>query len=191
MRLVLLGPPGAGKGTQAALLSDRCKIAHLSTGDMLRAARAAKTPVGLRAAEIMDRGDLVPDDVMIAIISDRIDEPDCANGFILDGFPRTIPQAEALERLLADRNIGLDAVVRIAVDEAILLDRIVKRAESGEGRADDKAETLKNRLDVFRKQTAPLIEFYSSRGVMREVDGMQSIEEVAASMDKALRVATT
>jgi len=191
MRLVLLGPPGAGKGTQAALLTERYRIAHLSTGDMLRAARAAKTPVGLRAAEIMDRGDLVPDAVMIEIISDRINEPDCANGFILDGFPRTIPQAEALEQLLADREIALDAVVRIVVDEAILLDRIVMRAESGEGRADDKAETLKNRLEVYRTQTAPLIDFYKSHGTLREVDGMQSIEDVAASMDEALRVEAT
>ncbi|HMN86353.1 MAG TPA: adenylate kinase [Bauldia sp.] len=188
MRLILLGPPGAGKGTQAKLLVERHGIVQLSTGDMLRAASAAGTPVGLKAKAIMDRGDLVPDEVMVEIIAERIARPDCAKGFILDGFPRTIAQAEALDDLLARRGIELDAVVEISVDETILFGRIAGRArETGGARADDNEETLRKRLSVYRQQTAPLVDFYRGKGQLRTVDGMKAVEEVAAAIDKAVR----
>ena len=191
MRLILLGPPGAGKGTQAKLLVERHGIVQLSTGDMLRAAAAAGTPVGLRAKAIMDRGELVPDEVMVEIIAERIARPDCAKGFILDGFPRTIAQAEALEELLETRGIRLDAVVEISVDEQMLFDRIEGRArETGGARADDNAETLRKRLSVYRAQTAPLVDFYRRKGRLRTVDGMKTVEEVAAAIDGALRAAS-
>lgn len=191
MRLILLGPPGAGKGTQAKLLVDRHGIVQLSTGDMLRAAAAAGTPVGLRAKAIMDRGELVPDDVMVEIIAERIARPDCVRGFILDGFPRTIAQAEALEELLEKRGIRLDAVVEISVDEQMLFDRIEGRArETGGARADDNAETLRKRLAVYRAQTAPLVDFYRRKGRLRTVDGMKTVEEVAAAIDGALHAAS-
>lgn len=188
MRLILLGPPGAGKGTQAERLVENYKITQLSTGEMLRAAVAARTPVGIKAKEIMERGELVSDEIVCAIISDRIDEADCANGFILDGFPRTIAQAEALTGILADKGLKLDAVVEIRVDEGILLERIERRAaESADGpRADDNAEALKKRLEVYSAQTAPLIEFYGKSGELKTVDGMQDIEGVAASIKEAL-----
>lgn len=189
MRLVLFGPPGAGKGTQAGLLAEARGIAHLSTGDMLRAAVAAGTPVGQRAGEIMDRGDLVSDDVIVEIIAERIDQPDCANGFILDGFPRTLEQAEALDRLLGERALALDAVVEIAVDEAILIDRIDTRArETGGVRADDTTETLKTRLAVYHRQTEPVSAYYRERGALRTVDGMNSVEDVADAIEETLRV---
>jgi len=191
VRLILLGPPGAGKGTQAKLLVDRHGIVQLSTGDMLRAAAAAGTPVGLRAKAIMDRGELVPDDVMVEIIAERIARPDCVRGFILDGFPRTIAQAEALEELLEKRGIRLDAVVEISVDEQMLFDRIEGRArETGGARADDNAETLRKRLAVYRAQTAPLVDFYRRKGRLRTVDGMKTVEEVAAAIDGALHAAS-
>lgn len=188
MRLILLGPPGAGKGTQAERLVEDYKITQLSTGDMLRAAVAAATPVGIKAKEIMERGELVSDEIVCAIISDRIDEPDCSNGFILDGFPRTIAQAEALTKLLAEKGLELDAVVEIRVDEGILLDRIEKRAAETEGgpRADDNADALKKRLEVYNAQTAPLVEFYGKSGELKTVDGMRGIEEVAAAIKEAL-----
>lgn len=188
MRLILLGPPGAGKGTQAERLVNDYKITQLSTGDMLRAAVAAKTPVGLKAKEIMERGELVSDEIVCAIISDRIDEPDCANGFILDGFPRTIAQAEALTELLAVKNLELDGVVEIRVDEGILLSRIEKRALETVGgpRADDNADALKKRLEVYNAQTAPLIDFYGKSGELKTVDGMQEIDAVAASIKEVL-----
>lgn len=188
MRLILLGPPGAGKGTQAKRLVDRHGIVQLSTGDMLRAAVAAETPVGLKAKDIMGRGDLVPDEIVIEIISQRIDEPDCARGFILDGFPRTVAQADALDHLLKEKGLALDVVVEIKVDEAILLSRIAQRASETPGavREDDTAETLKRRLAVYREQTAPLIDYYGRRGLLRTVDGMQSIDEVTADIDEVL-----
>src|SRR6186997_2159675 len=187
MRLILLGPPGAGKGTQAQRLIAKHGIVQLSTGDMLRAAVAAGTPVGLRAKSIMDRGELVPDDVVVAIIAERIDQPDAARGFVLDGFPRTVPQAEALERLLAGRGLKLDAVIELKVDEGILLRRIEKRvaemvARGERVRADDNPEVLKGRLAAYRAQTAPLAGHYAGKGMLKSVDGMASIDEVAASI---------
>lgn len=189
MRLILLGPPGAGKGTQAQFLVEQHGIAQLSTGDMLRAAVAAKTPIGLQAKEIMDRGDLVSDEVVVGIVSDRIDEADCAKGFILDGFPRTVAQAEALDVMLQQKGLRLDTVIELAVDEGILLDRIVKRAEETEGgpRADDNAEALAKRLSVYREQTQPLIDYYSGTGLLSSVDGMQSMDEVRASIETVLK----
>jgi adenylate kinase len=187
MRLILLGPPGAGKGTQAQRLVAKHGIVQLSTGDMLRAAVKAGTPVGLRAKDIMDRGDLVPDEVVVAIISDRIDEPDAKNGFILDGFPRTVAQAEALEGILAGKGLKLDGVIELKVDEGILIRRIEARiAETlarGEAlRKDDDPEVLKGRLGVYRNQTAPLIDFYRGKGSLRTVDGMAPIDDVTAAI---------
>lgn len=191
MRLILLGPPGAGKGTQAERLVKKHGIVQLSTGDMLRAAVKAGTPVGLTAKDIMARGELVPDDVVVAIVSDRIDEPDAHNGFILDGFPRTVPQAEALDRMLAEKRLGLDAVIELRVDEDILLKRIENRVaemrKRGEPvRPDDNPETLKKRLDAYRAQTAPLIDYYGKKGALKTVDGMEAIPAVSAAIDRAL-----
>jgi len=185
MILILLGPPGAGKGTQAERLMATHGLIQLSTGDMLRAAVKAGTEVGARAKAIMDRGDLVPDEVMIEIISDRIAEPDCARGVILDGFPRTLAQADALGDLLASRGLKLDAVIEIKVDDAILIDRIEGRAAQTEGgaRGDDNAEALKTRLKVYHEQTAPLIDYYTARGTLKSVDGMAGIEDVATQIE--------
>jgi len=191
MRLVLLGPPGAGKGTQATRLVGHLGIPQLSTGDMLREAVAARSPAGLRAAEIMSRGELVPDDVVIAVVSNRIDHPDASPGFILDGFPRTLPQAAALDRELAYRNANLDVVLELKVDEEALLKRIRGRAEEaamkGESvRSDDNPEAFKTRLDVYRRQTAPVSEYYRSRGLLKTVDGLQPVDVVTANMMNAL-----
>ncbi|HVG51757.1 MAG TPA: adenylate kinase [Xanthobacteraceae bacterium] len=191
MRLILLGPPGAGKGTQAQRLVEKYNIVQLSTGDMLRAAVAAGTPVGLRAKEIMARGELVPDDIVVEIIADRITKPDARNGFILDGFPRTVAQAEALEKLLHDRDIDLDAVIELKVDEGILLNRVQRRVSEtmarGEPvRADDNPEALKKRLDAYRAQTAPLVHFYAGKGRLKGVDGMAPISEVTSAISRVL-----
>ena len=188
MRLILLGPPGAGKGTQAQRLVAKHGIVQLSTGEMLRAAVKAGTPIGLRAKDIMDRGDLVPDEVVVAIVSDRIDEPDARKGFILDGFPRTVAQAEALEEMLAEKGLRLDGVIELKVDEDILIRRIESRiAETlarGEAlRKDDDPEVLKSRLEVYRRQTAPLIDFYREKGTLRAVDGMAPIDDVTAAIN--------
>jgi adenylate kinase len=187
MRLVLLGSPGAGKGTQAQRLIAKHGIVHLSTGDILRA--AAGTPIGQRAKAIMDRGELVPDDMVVAIIAERIDRPDARRGFVLDGFPRTVAQAEALERLLAERGLKLDAVIEIKVDEGILLNRIERRvaemtARGQQLRADDNPEVLKGRLAAYRAQTAPLAGHYAAKGMLKSVDGMAPIEAVAAAIDR-------
>ena len=191
MRLVLLGPPGAGKGTQAERLGARFGIARLSTGDMLRAAVAAGTPIGLRAKDIMARGELVPDEVVVGIIADRIAEPDAAKGFVLDGFPRTVAQAEALEKLLTKRGLKLDAVIELAVDEGILARRIESRINETRARgetlrADDDPEVLKSRVVAYRAQTAPLSEHYRRKGMLRTIDGMQAIDSVAAAIDRVL-----
>jgi adenylate kinase len=193
MRLILLGPPGAGKGTQAQRLVDRHGIVQLSTGDMLRAAVEAGTPVGRKAKDIMARGELVPDDMVVAIVADRIEEPDAAQGFILDGFPRTVPQAEALDRMLAEKGLDLDAVIELRVDPAILLGRVKKRiaettAQGQSVRADDNPEALKRRLDAYGAQTAPLIDYYGKKGVLKTVDGMASIPEVGQAIDRILMV---
>jgi len=187
MKIVLLGPPGAGKGTQAQRLVEKYALVQLSTGDMLRAAVSAGSPIGLKAKAVMDAGELVSDEIVVGIISDRIEEPDCANGFILDGFPRTVGQAEALDRLLNEKGTALDAVIEIVVDEGILLSRIENRvmetlAAGGEVRKDDNPAAFKSRLEAYRKQTAPLSEFYVSSGRLKTVDGMQAIDQVTADM---------
>jgi adenylate kinase len=191
MRLILLGPPGAGKGTQAQRLVQKHGIVQLSTGDMLRAAVKAGTPVGQRAKGIMDRGELVPDDVVVAIVSDRIDQPDARKGFILDGFPRTVPQAVALERMLKAKGLKLDAVVELKVDGAILHGRIAGRVAQSRARgealrSDDDPEVLKRRISAYRDQTAPLVDYYRWQGSLKTVDGMAEIPEVARAIDQAL-----
>jgi adenylate kinase len=196
MRLILLGPPGAGKGTQAQRLVTKHGIVQLSTGDMLRAAVAAGTPVGLKAKAIMDRGDLVPDEVVVAIIADRIGQPDARRGFVLDGFPRTVAQAEALDKLLEERGLKLDGVIELKVDEGILIKRIETRvaemtARGEKVRADDNAEALKKRLDAYRAQTAPLSAYYAGTGQLKTVDGMAPIDEVTAAIDGLLGPART
>ena len=213
MNLILLGPPGAGKGTQAAHIRDAHKLAHLSTGDMLREAVAAGTELGRQAKAVMDRGELVSDDLMIALIAERTGQPDAANGFILDGFPRTIAQAEALDRLLDERGLKLDAVIELTVDDEMLVDRVSGRfscATCGTGyhdrykqprqpgvcdvcggsefkrRPDDNAATVRTRLDAYHRQTAPLLPYYRERGVLKSIDGMAGIDEVTAAIDGAL-----
>lgn len=196
MRVVLLGPPGAGKGTQAKELVTKHGIVQLSTGDMLRAAVAAGTPVGLKAKDIMARGELVPDEVVVAIVSDRIDQPDARRGFILDGFPRTVPQAEALDRMLAEKGIGLDAVIELKVDPEILVRRIETRVAEMQARgetvrADDNPEVLKQRLSNYHAQTAPLVAYYAGKKALRSVDGMAAIADVTAAIGRALTKRTS
>src|SRR6478735_8630274 len=191
MRLILLGPPGAGKGTQAQRLVQKYGIVQLSTGEMLRAAVAAGTPIGLQAKDIMASGALVPDEVVISIISDRLDQPDMKNGFILDGFPRTVPQAAALDELLKKKHIKLDAVVELRVNESALLARVETRvaemrARGEDVRIDDTPEVLSKRLASYRTLTEPLIHYYSERRKLLTVDGMMTIEHVTREINRIL-----
>ena len=191
MRLILLGPPGSGKGTQAQRLFHRYGIVQLSTGEMLRAAVAAQTPVGLKAKDIMASGGLVPDEIVIGIISDRLDQPDAVNGFILDGFPRTVPQAEALDALLKKKHLKLEAVIELRVNESALLQRVESRAaetraRGEEVRVDDTPEVLIKRLASYRTLTEPLIHYYSERRKLLTVDGMMTIEHVTHEIDRIL-----
>jgi len=171
--MVFIGPPGAGKGTQAEKIVSRYTIAHLSTGDMLRAARDAKTPLGLQADEYMSRGELVPDQLIIDLIRERLTSPDCQRGYLLDGFPRTIAQAEALDKMLAEKKTPLDVVLELQVPEEELFRRL-----AGRGRADDKPEVIRQRLVAYRNQTAPLLSYYQHKGLLRTVDGVGTVEEI-------------
>jgi adenylate kinase len=191
MRLILLGPPGAGKGTQATRLVEKFGIPQLSTGDMLRAAVKAGTPIGLRAKAAMDSGALVSDEIVVGIVADRIDEPDAGNGFILDGFPRTIAQAEALDAMLARKGMKLDAAIELQVDASKLAERILRRAEEARaaGRAvrkDDDPEVFKTRLAAYERDTAAVTPYYRARGVLHCVNGMAPIGVVSASIDEIL-----
>ena len=193
MRLILLGPPGAGKGTQAQRLVEKHGIPQLSTGDMLRAAVAAGTPVGLKAKAVMDAGELVSDEIVNAIVAERIDQADCAKGFILDGYPRTLVQADAVEAMLAERGLKLDMVIELLVDDKALVGRIAKRAEETKAagkpvRKDDDPEVFPERLREYYKKTAPLIGYYYAKGMLKHVDGMAPIDEVTVQIDKLLRV---
>jgi adenylate kinase len=191
MRLILLGPPGAGKGTQATRLMQKYNIPQLSTGDMLRAAVAAATEIGLKAKTVMEAGQLVSDEIVVGIIDARIHEPDAKNGFILDGFPRTVAQAEALDHMLARYGLPLDAVIELGVDEKALLARMAKRvkdtlAAGGTVRADDNPEAFKTRLDAYRAQTAPVSDFYRRKGQLKTVDGMAAIDDVTREIERVL-----
>jgi adenylate kinase len=193
MNLILLGPPGAGKGTQARRLAESLNVPQLSTGDMLRAAVAAGTPIGLKAKAVMDSGALVSDDIVVGIIKDRIEEPDANSGFILDGFPRTIAQARALEAMLAAKGLRLDAAIELTVDAPKLVDRIVRRAQEASAagqpvRKDDDPEVFKSRLAAFERDTAAVTPFYRERGLLYEVDGMAPIQDVAKAIDSVLSV---
>lgn len=213
MRLILLGPPGAGKGTQSQRLVDKLGVPQLSTGDMLREAVKAGTDVGLRAKAVMDAGNLVSDEIVNAIVSERIDQPDAVKGFILDGYPRTLVQADAVEQMLADKGLELDCVIELEVDDNVLVERISGRyscAKCGTGyhdtnkkplvagvcdkcgstefkrRPDDNAETVRTRLEAYYKQTSPLIGYYYAKGKLRKVDGMADMDDVMASIEKIL-----
>ena len=191
MRLILLGPPGAGKGTQAQRLVEQHGIPQLSTGDMLRAAVQAQTEVGKRAKAVMDAGELVSDEIVNAIVAERIDQPDCAKGFILDGYPRTLAQADAVEAMLAERKLSLDAVIELVVDDKVLVGRIVRRAEEAKAagqpvRKDDNPEVFEERLREYYKKTAPLIGYYHAKGLLRGVDGMAAIDDVTAQIGALL-----
>jgi adenylate kinase len=191
MRLIFLGPPGAGKGTQAKLLTEKYGIPQLSTGDMLRAAKEAGTEIGLKAKAVMDAGQLVSDDIVNAIVAERIEADDCAKGFILDGYPRTVPQAVALDKMLKDKGCPLDAVIELKVDEGALMGRIENRVEEtiaagGKVRADDMPEAFKKRLVEYREKTAPLSAHYESVGQLKTIDGMADVKTVTAEIEKIL-----
>ncbi|QLF70230.1 adenylate kinase [Peteryoungia desertarenae] len=191
MRLILLGPPGAGKGTQAQRIVEKHGIPQLSTGDMLRAAVAAQTEVGMKAKALMDAGELVPDAVVNAIVSERIDQPDCDNGFILDGYPRTLVQADSVEAMLKDKGQALDVAIELVVDDSAMVDRILRRAEEARAaglpvRKDDNAEVYADRLRAYYKSTAPLTGYYHAKGKLKTVDGMADIESVTAEIERIL-----
>jgi adenylate kinase len=191
MRLILLGPPGAGKGTQAQRIVEKHGIPQLSTGDMLRAAVAAETEVGKRAKAVMDAGNLVSDEIVNAIVSERIDQPDCVNGFILDGFPRTLVQADAVEAMLNEKGHALDVAVELVVDDAAMVGRILRRAEDARAsgqpvRKDDNAEVYADRLRAYYKSTAPLIGYYHAKGKLKSIDGMADIDKVTADIERIL-----
>ena len=185
MNIILFGPPAAGKGTQAKKLVEGRSLIQLSTGDMLRAARAAGTELGQKVAALLDRGDLVSDDIVTALIEEQLDANKDAAGFIFDGYPRTVAQAQSLDKVLSARGKTLDRVIRLRVDDAALLARVTKRFEE-QGRKDDNPETFKNRLETYNKQTAPLLPFYTEQGKLSEVDGMASIESVSTSIARIL-----
>ena len=190
MNVILLGPPGAGKGTQAQRLEERHGMKQLSTGDMLRALVASGSVLGQKAKEIMDAGQLMPDELMVQMISDRIAQADCAGGFILDGFPRTVRQAEALDEMLAAQGMKLHAVIEMRVADEVLVDRINTRiAQSQAARSDDNVETLKKRLDVYHGQTAPILPYYEAQGRLITVDGMKSIDQVSEEIEAILTAA--
>jgi adenylate kinase len=191
MRLILLGPPGAGKGTQALRLVAKYGIVQLSTGEMLREAVKAGTPIGRQVKDIMARGGLVPDNIVVSIVGQRIEQPDARKGFILDGFPRTVPQAQALDRLLSSKGHALDVVIELRVDEEALLKRIESRiaemkARGEPLRSDDNPEVLRQRLAAYRQQTAPLVAYYRQQNILRSVNGMAPIPDVTVAIDKAL-----
>ena len=191
MRLILLGPPGAGKGTQATRLVEKYGIPQLSTGDMLRAAVKAGTPIGQRAQAVMESGALVSDDIVVGIVAERIGEADAGNGFILDGFPRTVAQAEALDAMLAQKSMKLDAVIELRVDHTRLIERILRRAEEAKAagqavRKDDDPEVFKTRLAAYQKDTAAVTPYYRASGMLHSVDGMAPIGQVSASIDEIL-----
>ena len=185
MRLILLGPPGAGKGTQAKVLVESYGIPQLSTGDILRSAIQNRTPLGLAAKEVMDRGDLVSNDIVNGIVSDRLDAEDCKAGFVLDGFPRTIGQAEALDGMLADKGMELDAVIEMTADADVLVARVINRAKES-NRPDDNPEVIRKRLEVYKNDTAPLVDYYRKRGLVKTVDGMAPVEQVTAAIQAAI-----
>jgi adenylate kinase len=191
MRIVLLGPPGAGKGTQAIRIAERLNILHLSTGDMLRSAVQSGTSIGQKAKAVMEKGELVPDQLVIAVVVERISQPDASRGFVLDGFPRTIAQATAFDEVLHEKHLDLDCVIGLNVDENRLLERVATRArdaaERGDAvRADDNPEALKIRIDTYNEQTAPLIAYYRSKELLRDVDGLEPIDAVTASVFRAI-----
>jgi adenylate kinase len=186
LNLVLFGPPGAGKGTQARILQERHGWPQLSTGEMLRAAVAARSALGRQVEDILAKGAFVSDEIVIGIIGERYDQPDCANGAVFDGFPRTIRQADALDEMLASRGKKVDLVIELKVDEAILADRVEQRIRSGQARADDNPETLKKRLSEYATQTAPLLDFYRRQGKLVSMDGMAPIEQVTEAIAQAV-----
>jgi len=190
LNLVLFGPPGAGKGTQAKILQQSRGLPQLSTGDMLRAAVAAGSDLGKQVEAILAKGDLVSDEIVIEIIAERYDQPDCANGAVFDGFPRTIPQAEALDAMLAERKHRIDLVIELKVEESILLARVEQRIKSGQSRSDDNPESLKKRLAVYHRDTAPLLDYYRKQGKVETVDGMAPVEDVTKAIAAAILART-